>query len=104
MNEEFRPVDQSLVNLLEGFGVVLRKLYALPEFAGGMCALDGLHVEVDCAGARVGTDGGIARVGQGAGLSIAETGDIVFVSTEILLLGGPESVSCEWVGIEGGST
>ena len=58
-----------------------------------MCALDRLHVEVDCAGAWVGTNGGIAGVGEGAGLPIAETGDIVFISAEVLLFGGPAKIS-----------
>ena len=35
-----------------------------------MLAFDGLHVEVKCASSRVGADGGIAGVGERAGLSI----------------------------------
>ena len=57
-----------------------------------MCPLDGLHVEVQDAGLRVGADGGVAGVGEGAGLAVAEAGDIVFVSAEVLLLGGSVQV------------
>jgi hypothetical protein len=35
--------------------------------------------------------GGISRICQRARLSVAKTGDIVFVSAEVLLLGGPAS-------------
>ena len=54
-----------------------------------MCALDGLHIEVERSGPGVGAHGGIARICEGAGLTVAEAGDIVFVSAEVLLLGGP---------------
>lgn len=57
-----------------------------------MCALDGLHVEVEGAGLGVCADGGIAGVCERAGLSVAEAGDIVFVATEVLLLGSPDCV------------
>lgn len=53
-----------------------------------MCALDGLNVEVQGAGFRVGANGGVARVGEGAGLPIAEASDIVFVSAECLVFCG----------------
>jgi hypothetical protein len=33
-------------------------------------------------------NGGIAAVGKRAGLTVAETGDIVFISAEVLLFGG----------------
>ena len=36
----------------------------------------------------MGTNGGIAGVGEGAGLPVAETGDIIFVPAEVLFLGG----------------
>ena len=62
-----------------------------------MRALDGLHVEVQNAGLGVRTDGGIARVGERAGLAVAESGDIVLVSTKVLLLGG--SVPVDVVGM-----
>lgn len=53
-----------------------------------MRALDGLHVEVQSAGLGVGPDGGIARVCEGAGLAVAEAGDVVLVAAEVLLFGG----------------
>lgn len=56
-----------------------------------MCALDGLHVEVESSGIWVGADGGIAGIGERAGLPVTETCDVVFIATEVLLLGGPES-------------
>lgn len=52
-----------------------------------MLPLDGFHVEVDGAGFRVAAYGGIAGVGEGAGLAVAEAGDVVFVPAEILLFG-----------------
>ena len=57
-----------------------------------MLAFDGLHVEVDGAGFGIAADGGIAGVGEGAGLAVAEAGDIVFVAAEVLLLGRSVSV------------
>ena len=58
-----------------------------------MRTLDGLHVQVEGPRARVCADGGIARVGKRTGLSIAETGDIVFVAAEGLLFRGSGNVS-----------
>ena len=52
-----------------------------------MLSLDGFHVEVDGTGFGVATDGGIAGVGEGAGLAVAEAGDIVFITAEVLLFG-----------------
>ena len=50
-----------------------------------MLPLNGLHVEVYRSGFGVAADGGIARVGEGAGLAVAEAGDVVFVAAEVLL-------------------
>ncbi len=108
MDEEFGPVEEAGVDLGERGHVVLGQLDAFPEFGGGVLAFDGFEVEVEGAGCGVGADGGVAGVGEGAGLSVglwrcqsagldvirvrripvAETGHIVFVSAEILLLGG----------------
>ena len=52
-----------------------------------MLSLDGFHVEVDGTGFGIAADGGIAGVGEGAGLAVAEASDIVFVTAEVLLLG-----------------
>ena len=62
-----------------------------------MLSLDGFHVEVDGAGVGIAADGGIAGVGEGAGLAVAKAGDIVFVAAEVLLFGrsvGWSNVSC----------
>lgn len=53
-----------------------------------MLPLDGFHVEVDGAGFRIAADGGIAGVGEGAGLAVAESCYVVFISTEVLLFRG----------------
>ena len=88
MDEELGPVDQPRVDLFESFAVILRKFYALPHFRGGVGALDDFHVEVEDASRWVGADGGIAGVGERAGLTVAEAGDIVFVAAEGLFFGG----------------
>lgn len=55
-----------------------------------MGALNGFDAEVEDAGFGVGANCGVARVGKGTGLAIAETGDVVFIATEILFLGCSE--------------
>ena len=87
MNEEFGPVDETGVDLFERFAVVLRQLDLLPQLRGHVLPLDGFHVEVDGAGFGVAADGGIAGVGERAGLAVAEAGDVVFVPAEVLLFG-----------------
>ena len=57
-----------------------------------MRTLDCLDVEVECLLGRVLADGGVARVGERAGLAVAEAGDIVFVAAEILLFFSSEGV------------
>lgn len=49
MRYKVGPVDQLFVNLLEGFGVVVRQLDAFPEVGGRVGALNRLDVEVDLA-------------------------------------------------------
>lgn len=56
-----------------------------------MLPLDGLHVEVDGARFGIAADGGIAGVGEGAGLTVAEASDVVLVPAEVLLFGGSVS-------------
>ena len=53
-----------------------------------MRALDDFHVKVQCAGVRVRADRSITTVGERAALTIAESGDIVFITAKVLLLGG----------------
>ena len=52
-----------------------------------MGALDRFHVEVECASGGVAADGGIAGIGKGAGLTIAEACDIMFIAAEVLEFG-----------------
>lgn len=54
-----------------------------------MGPLDRLHIEVEGAGPGVCTDGGIATIGEGAGLPVAESSDVVLVTAEGLLFGSP---------------
>ena len=67
-----------------------------------MLPFDGFHVEVYCAGFGVAADGGIAGVGEGAGLAVAETGDVVFIAAEVLLFGGSGGQSDVSCGKQGG--
>ena len=79
MNQEFRPVEEFGVDLREGGGVVPGEFDALPLFRGKVGAFGGFQVEVKGGGGRRGggTDCSVAGVCQGAGLSGAETGDVV---------------------------
>ena len=52
-----------------------------------MRPLDGFHAQVEHAGGRRGADGGVAAVGEGAGLPVAETGHVVGVAAEALIFG-----------------
>ena len=63
-----------------------------------MCTLNRLHVEVDGAGGLMFADRGIAGVCEGARLSIAETGNVVFVPAEVLLFCGSRKIRFEIVG------
>ena len=60
-----------------------------------MGALDGFQVEVENPSCWVGPHGGIAGVGERAGLAIAEASDIVGVAAEVLLFScsGVEAMS-----------
>lgn len=67
-----------------------------------MGALDRFHVEVECASGGVAADGGIAGIGEGAGLAVAEACDIVFVAAEVLEFGCSVAVlALRIVGAEG---
>ena len=74
--------------MLEGFRVRSGELDALPQLGGGVCALDGLHVEVEGAGGGIGADCGVAGIGEGAGLTVAEASDVVLIAAEVLVFGG----------------
>lgn len=49
MGDEVGPVDELLVNLLKGLGVVVGELDALPEVGGRVGTLNSLDVEVNDA-------------------------------------------------------
>ena len=73
-----------LVDLRQSRGVVLGEFDALPEFGRRVGALDRLEAEVEDPCGWGGADRGVAGIGEGTGLSTAEAGDIVFISTEVL--------------------
>ena len=50
-----------------------------------MLPLNGLHVQVDGAGFGIAADGGIAGIGERAGLAVAEASDVVLIAAEVLL-------------------
>lgn len=86
MQQELRPVYQTLIDLGERGGVILGQFYALPELGGEMGALDRFHVEVEST--IVAADSGIARVCQWAGLTVTEAGDL----GRVILAGALEKI------------
>ena len=46
VNGKVRPMDQFLVNLLEGFGVVVGQFYALPHVLWRMRSFNRLNIQV----------------------------------------------------------
>lgn len=88
MYQELRPVNETLIDLLKCFGVILRQFNALPQLRGHVRSLDGFHIEVQRARFGVGADSGIAGVSKRAGLTIAEACNVVFIAAEVLLFGG----------------
>lgn len=52
-----------------------------------MLPLDGFHIEVDGTGFGIAADGGIAGVGEGAGLAVTKACYVELVAAEVLLLG-----------------
>lgn len=94
MDQEFRPKHEPRIDLLERFAVVGREFDAFPHFGGQVRAFNGFHVEVEDTRFGRGADGGVAGVGEGAGLSVAEAGDVVFIAAEILVLGRSVGGGC----------
>jgi len=90
VREELGPELQALVDLRQRFGVVVRQAYALPPFRGRVRALYRAREEVQAPCVRGGADRRVARVGERAGLAVAEARDVVFVAAECLVLGGFE--------------
>jgi hypothetical protein len=88
MNKKFGPKSQSLIDEFKGLGVVGRQPNALPPFVRHVRPFDGFHVKVQAAGCGVSSNGGVSRVGQGTATAIAESGNIVFVPAEVLVLSG----------------
>jgi len=89
VRQELRPIDEPLVDLLQRFGVVAAEADLFPPAAGQVRALGRFDVEVEALCGWVGADGGVAGVGQGAGLAVTEAGDVVFA-------GGGGSVGGVW--------
>lgn len=87
MDKKFGPKHETRIDLFERFAVVRGELDPFPHFGGEVRAFDGFHVEVEHPGFGRGADGGVAGVGERAGLSVAETCDVVFVSAEIFVFG-----------------
>lgn len=79
---EGRPVDEVLVDLLEGPCVGLVEAHFFPELVREVGAFGCLHVQV--ADALLLADGGVLGVGQRAGLAVAETGEVELVAAEVL--------------------
>jgi hypothetical protein len=82
MDQEFRPIDQFLVDGTQRFLVVRGESDPLPPLCGEVSALGGLKVEVQSVGRGIWTNGRIAGVGERAGLTAAKAGYIVFVAAE----------------------
>lgn len=53
-----------------------------------MRALDDFHIKIQCACVRIRANCSISTIGERAALTIAESGDIVFIAAKVLLLGG----------------
>ena len=87
MDEEFRPEHQASIDLLERFTVVGRQFDAFPHLGGEVGAFNGFHVQIKDSGFRGGANGGVAGIGERAGLPVAEACDVVFISAEVLLFG-----------------
>lgn len=82
MDQEFRPIDQFLIDGTKGFLVVRGEPDSLPPLCGEVTAFGGLEVEVQSAAGGVWTDCRIAGVGEGASLAAAKAGYVVFVAAE----------------------
>lgn len=103
MHEKFGPVQQSLVYYLECLGIVGRQPDTLPPLRWQMRSLDSAHVEIQSAGGGVSANRGIAGVGEGTGLPIAEAGDVVLIAAKVLLFCSPTIVGFLLAGEKMGS-
>ena len=88
MDQKFGPKDEPGIDLFKRFAVVWGEFDPFPHFGGEVRAFDGFHVEVKDPRFGRGADGGVAGVGEGAGLAVAEAGDVVFISAKVFVFGG----------------
>ena len=82
MDDELRPIDELLVQLFQGCGVVLVQFDLLPEPVGSVGSLCSLHVEV--AYTFLFTDCGVLGVRERTGPTIAQPGEVEFIAAEVL--------------------
>ena len=85
VDDEGRPIDEMLVDLLQGCLVVLVQFHLLPQLVGLVCALCRLHVEVTHP--LLLTHRGVLRVRQRARTPIAQPRQVILVPAEVLGLG-----------------
>ena len=53
-----------------------------------MCAFGCLYEEAQCAGLGVGSDCGVARVCQWAGLAVTKAREVILIAAEVLVFAG----------------
>lgn len=90
VNDKWGPIQQLLVDLLEGLIVGLIETHFFPELVGEVGSFSSLHVEI--AHSLFLSNSGVLRVGQRTTLPIAETGQIVLVSAEVLRVGSASPI------------
>lgn len=95
MHHPLRPINELGIDLLQGLRVVSAKLHPLPPLARQVLAFGLFDVQIQPAILGVRPDGGIARLCEGAGLAVAEAGDVVLVAAEGGVLCGFELEGAE---------